>query len=462
MPPPKYVRVLVAVLAMVCWSSHGDARTLKRVRRQAIVFNAPTLRDPEQCRTPNGVGGRCVILAECPTLFKRLTSKPSQEDLTFLRSSICRFEKSSPLICCTLHDIALGTNTSSTTTSTTTTSTTTTSTTTTSTTTPSTTTPSTTTPSTTTPSTTTLSTTSALDITTEVSTTTVLSADSRQDKTDETPTAATTEPTTTLPPPTGLQLLSQATCGISEVSVLRIVGGTPPPKGLYPWLAALGYADGQGKIEFLCGAALLTHQHVVTAAHCVRNRNDLKVVRLGEHDLSKENETVHEDFGIQTKTFHANFNPVSYANDIAIIKLDKPVTFRKGIKAVCLPLPGRFHNNSLVGIPGIVAGWGAVSFNNVSSPELLHVMLPVISQEECALKYTRFRQVRIDNSVLCAGVGGKDACQGDSGGPMVMHYGSQTFLTGIVSFGFRCAEPNFPGVYTKVSSYLDWILTMLN
>ncbi|KAK3851364.1 hypothetical protein Pcinc_041983 [Petrolisthes cinctipes] len=263
-------------------------------------------------------------------------------------------------------------------------------------------------------------------------------------------------------PIVGAELLPQDTCGITNVTAIRIVGGFPPPKGLYPWLAALGYVNGRGKVTFLCGAALITNQHVVTAAHCVKNRNDLKVVRLGDHHLEEKNEADHEDFKVSERIIHEQFDSFTYANDIAILKLDRPAKFRKGLNAVCLPMIPRFLEESLVGVHGFVAGWGAVSFNNVSSPELLHVMLPVIGREECQTKYSIFNQVHIDETTLCAGVGQKDACQGDSGGPMVMHFGSKTYFVGVVSFGFRCAEPNFPGVYTRVAKYIDWITSHLD
>lgn len=48
--------------------------------------------------------------------------------------------------------------------------------------------------------------------------------------------------------------------------------------------------------------------------------------------------------------------------------------------------------------------------------------------------------------------------QGDSGGPlMVERENGQWVLVGTVSHGIRCADPNLPGVYMKISSYRSWI-----
>lgn len=50
--------------------------------------------------------------------------------------------------------------------------------------------------------------------------------------------------------------------------------------------------------------------------------------------------------------------------------------------------------------------------------------------------------------------------QGDSGGPLILPKQSNTvnfFLIGVVSYGYKCAEPGYPGIYSKVSLYTDWI-----
>lgn len=47
--------------------------------------------------------------------------------------------------------------------------------------------------------------------------------------------------------------------------------------------------------------------------------------------------------------------------------------------------------------------------------------------------------------------------QGDSGGPMVIKQGSRWIQAGVVSFGYGCALPEYPGVYARVSQYQQWI-----
>ena len=77
----------------------------------------------------------------------------------------------------------------------------------------------------------------------------------------------------------------------------------------------------------------------------------------------------------------------------------------------------------------------------------------------CDENYDQVNNIGIDNSQVCAGLGDRDSCSGDSGGPMLssaLNNGRWSVI-GITSFGVKCGDPRFPGVYTRVDQYLDWI-----
>lgn len=98
------------------------------------------------------------------------------------------------------------------------------------------------------------------------------------------------------------------------------------------------------------------------------------------------------------------------------------------------------------------------------SDDLLKVQLNIFRNNECDAFFDRTRKLPdgIVESQLCAGNRGgrKDTCEGDSGGPLqVVNPGNNCIfhVIGLTSFGKSCGLANSPGVYTRISSYLDWI-----
>ena len=112
-----------------------------------------------------------------------------------------------------------------------------------------------------------------------------------------------------------------------------------------------------------------------------------------------------------------------------------------------------------MGRSGFITGWGRQAFNGKSSDVLREADVEIKSNEECGQAFDKV--VSITEQYLCAGSVGstKDSCQGDSGGPLMQidPKNKRYYLTGVVSFGRRCATPGFPGVYARVSYFLDWI-----
>ncbi|XP_062386151.1 serine protease 27-like [Sardina pilchardus] len=157
---------------------------------------------------------------------------------------------------------------------------------------------------------------------------------------------------------------------------------------------------------------------------------------------------------------HPGYNSAGVDNDIALLHLSSPVTFTDYILPVCLPESNSvFHN----GTNSWVTGWGDVAEGEyLPYPgRLQEVEMPVIGNRKCKCIYGV--NVITDN-MICAGVlpGGKDSCQGDSGGPMVIQQNSVWIQSGVVSFGYGCARPNIPGVYSRVSQYQAWIQSHIN
>ncbi|KAH9628786.1 hypothetical protein HF086_004946 [Spodoptera exigua] len=151
---------------------------------------------------------------------------------------------------------------------------------------------------------------------------------------------------------------------------LHILGGETASLGEFPHMVALGYDRGNG-YEFDCGGSVLSHNYILSAAHCVDTLD----------------------------------------------RLETPLQFSSNLNAVCLETSEQDPQ-----VPLTITGWGKTS--NTMKMMTIKVGLYV---------------------------------QGDSGGPL-QSSGSDGLsrLVGVTSFGRGCGS-SVPGVYTRVSRYLDWI-----
>lgn len=263
------------------------------------------------------------------------------------------------------------------------------------------------------------------------------------------------------PPDASPYILKAPKCGFSpNLSLDKVVGGQPSALGSWPWMALLGYRidDKQG---WRCGGALISKRHVLTAAHCIEA--SLFAVRLGELVIDDNGADGAQpvDFSIEKVTVHPNYQGAE--NDIAILRLDRDVEFSEYIQPICLPWDEPLRSKDLVDYRPFVAGWGAIRYGGPRSKALLEAQIPVVSQEKCIKAYASIPQAIIDDKVLCAGYtrGSKDACTGDSGGPLMLAVNQYFYTFGVISYGKQCALPGVPGVYSKVTYHLDFILKNL-
>ncbi|XP_051741852.1 trypsin I-P1-like isoform X7 [Ctenopharyngodon idella] len=238
-------------------------------------------------------------------------------------------------------------------------------------------------------------------------------------------------------------------CGRAPLNV-RIVGGEDATAGAWPWQVRIHVHD------YLCGGTLINKDWVLSAAHCFEQSSSVSdpniVMYFGR--LNQSGSNPHEIIRTASRIIrHSNYNNQPNNNDIALVQLNSSVPFSDYIRPVCLAAAGSVFSS---GTESWVTGWGTLQSGGQLPDTLQEVMIPIVSNSDCDNAYGRF----ITGNMICAGLlneGGKDSCQGDSGGPMVSKKDSLWIQSGIVSFGKGCALPKYPGVYTRVSQYQNWI-----
>ncbi|XP_044739091.1 trypsin-1-like [Chrysoperla carnea] len=257
----------------------------------------------------------------------------------------------------------------------------------------------------------------------------------------------------------------------------KIVGGTEPKYGSFPWLIEIAKYDTEAtprQWKHHCGGALLPTRKgdlILTAAHCLQppiQINELRVI-AGDHNLKTHD--LHEQImGVADFIVHPAFRQDGpYSNDIAIIKVrprsgtNRGFSFTSHVQPICLPTE---NDTPSTGAWCDVSGWGMTDGDDLDTQStiLQAITVPIIDTAKCrSSTFYGGRQQKILDSMMCAGYlnGGKDACGGDSGGPLACELNGRFHLAGLVSWGDGCAKEHRPGVYTRVNYYANWIQTTI-
>lgn len=234
----------------------------------------------------------------------------------------------------------------------------------------------------------------------------------------------------------------------------RILGGLSALPGSHPWLAAIYIG------ENFCSGTLVMPCWVVSAAHCFANgppKSSVRVV-LGQHFYNVTTD-VTQTFEIDRYIFYDKYSVFKpKEHDIVLIRLKRKngacAKKTQFVQTICLPDGITFED----GHECQVSGWGRIKEDATEySYVLQEIKVPIVSHNKCSSPEVYGSE--LSNNMICAGYFdcSKDACQGDSGGPLACEKDDITYLYGIVSWGDGCGQENKPGVYTKVSNYVQWI-----
>ncbi|XP_054726239.1 serine protease snake-like [Anastrepha obliqua] len=235
----------------------------------------------------------------------------------------------------------------------------------------------------------------------------------------------------------------------------EMISGLSTQPNEFPYMVALGFETMLPDLyEYKCGGALIAPNFVLTAAHCARVGGATpSVVLPGGGSLNDYSAKKHQ---IADVTIHPAYNSKKSYKDIALLKLKEPIT---NFTPACIGENVLLDNENITAI-----GYGHTIFGGRSSEDLLKAYLIIVSNEVCQRHYRDNEQLPkgLMDTQLCAQDKqfGRDTCQGDSGGPLILKNGHVPYVVGITSFGLGCAT-EAPGVYTRVSKYLDWIETIV-
>jgi len=207
--------------------------------------------------------------------------------------------------------------------------------------------------------------------------------------------------------------LANWACGRSQTTnrFARIMGGQDAVPHSYPWMVSLTKRSLNNL--HLCGGVLITRRHVLTAAHCMEDFDgptDLNVIAGTHYSTDKSN-----PISASAITVHPQYEPETFANDIAIVTLHSAVPENDPrIGTICLPpddIPGKTYPP--IKSAGVAIGWGSTYFGGNPSTTLKQVVLPILDSN----KWPCNVYITYTPGQICAGElsGGADTCQADSG-----------------------------------------------
>ena len=232
----------------------------------------------------------------------------------------------------------------------------------------------------------------------------------------------------------------------TNTSSKQIIGGIPTVPGRYLYQVILNLNDD----TVYCSGSVISPNIILSAAHC----SGLSHVVIGAYDVSNVNETGREVREVAFEMSHPGYDSWTLNNDVMLLYLKEETSFQ--------PVTLDDGTTDLSdGVDVSVSGWGRTGtsyYGGGPSDTLLEVEVDIVSNEKCNAASSYNGDVDKD-TMICASREEKGWCEGDGGGPLIIKGDDATsdVQVGIASWGYGCADPSFPGVYTNVGFFNKFI-----
>ncbi|CAG0894355.1 unnamed protein product [Darwinula stevensoni] len=238
--------------------------------------------------------------------------------------------------------------------------------------------------------------------------------------------------------------------GLSRQEGGLIINGAPATITEAPFMAYIeaSYPDGNGTA---CSASIISETWILTAAHCVRDPNNITAstvtVRVGSADWMAG-----EFHDFSGGAFDGDFISIHPENghDFALVRLSTPLTFSPSIQPICFPTTDNVLGTAITACDQKVYGWGALDVDSQHFTQFLQKLDVTVMADVSPCGSTR-----TDETVICAkgDVSNSGICHGDSGGPLVVRYGGRAYVTGVTSYVYTPGCGSFISGYTRTSKY---------
>lgn len=243
---------------------------------------------------------------------------------------------------------------------------------------------------------------------------------------------------------------------LGVLSTTAIINGRSSYWGQFPFYASIQTTDAENNLGS-CGGTILNEDWILTSGHCLKGMRKV-IIHLGSvsrRSLMEFGRTVHvatwSNFRVHSLYMRSIFNPVLSKNDVALIKMDRPIQFSHTIQPIRLPKSCDLIEHDYA----FVMGFGTTNATENSMPNILQwTSLSTVPRKQC--KNIPF--INMHDSILCGESDANSAmCTGDSGSPIVRYNDGE--LLGIAN---QISDPNGckPGsqqTYTNILAYLTWI-----